>query len=235
MFDLDDTLLINDMETFSPHYFRALVARVAPICPPEPFVRALNAGTRAMLINDGGAMTNAEVFEQTFFARVDCDRDEIMPVFDAFYAEDFERLKQHTSVDPIARELIDLVKAEGYQVAIATQPLFPLVAIKSRLRWANVGAEEIDYDFISCYEIMTACKPHPQFFATVLAQLDCQPDQAVMVGDNPEADMGARQSGLRTFWVDRGHVARPSQVRCDQRGNLRDLYHLVESGGIHGI
>ena len=35
LFDMDDTLLVNPMETFIPAYFRALTSYVAHLIPPD--------------------------------------------------------------------------------------------------------------------------------------------------------------------------------------------------------
>ena len=137
LFDLDDTLLVNDMEAFMPHYYRALLARVGRLCQPTLFLEALQAGVRAMWQNNGAGRTNAEAFAAEFYFRLPCPQSEMQPVLEVFYREDFARLKAHTRVDPAARKLVQLAAARGYQMAIVTQPIFPLVAIEERLRWAG--------------------------------------------------------------------------------------------------
>lgn len=163
LLDLDDTLLINNMETFSPPYFRALLARVQGMCQPGTFVEALNTGIRAMLQNDGRGATNAEVFAREFYPRLGISRQELEPVLDEFYRTDFESLAPLTEQDPDARELVQLLQRQGIKIAVATQPIFPATAILARLRWAGVGAEEFCYDYITSYEVMRACKPRRPF------------------------------------------------------------------------
>lgn len=47
-------------------------------------------------------------------------------------------------------------------------------------------------------------KPHPGIFRTALDYFHISPDQAVMVGDNYEADIiGAHQLGINTIWITR--------------------------------
>ncbi len=229
LFDLDDTLLINDMETFGRQYFKALVAKVQRFCPPQVFLPALDAATRAMWYNDGQDGTNAEVFAREFFGRVGYKPEELMPVFEEFYAREFESLRQYTSVDPEARPLMKLAFARGYQVAISTQPMFPLSAIRARLRWAEVGAEEFPYNYITSYEVMSACKPHPHYFATLVERLGRKPEECLMVGDSVESDMAAGRYGLKTFWVVRVPQARGL---ANAQGTLRDLTTLIETGRI---
>lgn len=235
LLDLDDTLLVNDMEDFVPHYFEALLARVRSVCPPDLFLEALNAGTRAMWYNDGTDGTNAEVFGSEFFPRLGRKPEEIIPLLEEFYTHDFEALRRYTDVDPHARPLVTLAFEQGYQVVIATQPIFPLSAIHARLRWAGVGVELFDYDYVTSYETMSACKPHPHFFRTLLDHLGRTPDECLMVGDSITSDMAAGRFGLKTFWVDRGRLAEPPEIACNARGTLHDLTMLLETGGIHEL
>ncbi len=235
LLDLDDTLLINNMETFSPPYFRALLARVQGMCQPGTFVEALNTGIRAMLQNDGRGATNAEVFAREFYPRLGISRQELEPVLDEFYRTDFESLAPLTEQDPDARELVQLLQRQGIKIAVATQPIFPATAILARLRWAGVGAEEFCYDYITSYEVMRACKPRRPFFEQVLSQLGCRASEALMVGDSAEMDMPARRMGLRTFWVDRRRAGENGAPECDAQGSLRDLITLIETGAIHEL
>lgn len=232
LLDLDDTLLLNDMETFAAHYFKALLAKTRKVCPAELFMASLEAAMRAMFYNDGTDGTNAEVFAREFFPRIGRSPEELMPLFEEFYAQDFEALRQHTTVLPEARVLVELAFAKGYQVAIATQPMFPLVAIKARLRWAGVGAEEFPYDFIASYETMRACKPHPHYFASILERLGRLPGECLMVGDSPDSDMAAGKLGIKTFWVRRERESESTAVSCDAQGSLRELIALIQTGGV---
>jgi FMN phosphatase YigB (HAD superfamily) len=235
LLDLDDTLLINDMEVFSSHYYDLLAARIASICPPYTFFEALRAGTMAMFRNDGTGVSNADLFFAEFLPRVGDCGPALLPALDAFYAEDFDQLGQWTDVDPAARELVDLAGAQGLQLAVATQPVFPRVAIESRLRWAGVGPEACAYDAVSCFEDFDACKPHPRFYSAMCQRLGRQPQECVMVGDSVDADMAASRYGLRTFWVTRRPSVDADQVVCNARGSLQDLIQLLTSGEIHAI
>lgn len=232
LLDLDDTLLLNDMETFAPGYFRALLDKMRTVCPPVRFMEALQVGTEAMMRNDGRNGSNADVFAREFLPRVDRRAEEIMPYLERFYREDFDALRRLTGVDPDARRLVSLARARGYQLAVATQPIFPRDAILARLRWAEVPDEEFRYDLITSYEMMNACKPHRAYFRAVLEHLERRPKECVMVGDSVEADLGAGRLGIKTFWVDRGRGDAPRSVRADARGNLADLIRLIETGEI---
>jgi FMN phosphatase YigB (HAD superfamily) len=235
LLDLDDTLLLNDADRFLSHYFRALVAKVQDVVSVGRFADALSVATRAMERNDGSNGTNAEVFTREFFRRVGRPPGELMPLFDDFYAHEFEELGVLTAVDPAARGLVEWAFEQGLQVAIATQPMFPRVAIETRLRWADVPCDEFPYHWVACYEEMHACKPHPHFFLEILEGLGRRPEECLMVGDSPDADMPARDLGLRTYLVDRGAYPDADDVPCDARGDLRHLLALLQTGGIDDL
>ncbi len=232
LLDLDGTLLINDMQEFMPRYRRLLLDRVGDILPTGTFLEALDSGIRALMRNDGRKDTNEDVFKKAFFARVEHPPEQVMPLFDTFYREDFEELRDCTQPDPLAREMVALAKDQGYKLAIATQPVFPLEAILARLRWAEVPAKEFDYDFVACYESMRACKPHPVYFEQILTHLGCRPQEALMVGDSVDADLGAARIQIKTFWMRRGEAKLDRGVVCDAQGDMEDLIALIETGAI---
>jgi FMN phosphatase YigB (HAD superfamily) len=105
LFDLDGTLLENDMDVFLPHYFRLLAARVAHLVPPAEFVDRLRTASQAMIENDGRA-TNEEVFAASFYPRMGHLRQDLELVFLDFYTNDFPSLRQYTRPKPEARQVV---------------------------------------------------------------------------------------------------------------------------------
>ena len=234
LFDLDDTLLVNDMDTFAPHYFEAISARFKRVCSAELFMNALSQGTMAMWKNDGSQGTNAEVFKEVFFSRIERRPEELMSIFDEFYHTGFEALHIYTQRDPAARRVIEWACAHHLRVVIATQPLFPPEAIQARLRWAGVGAEEFPYALITSYDQMRASKPHPLYFQDILDRLNLKAEECCMVGDSLEADMPAGKLGFKTFWVQRKPAPQPEKIAVDGQGDLSDLLTWLEAGENNG-
>ncbi|MGC8877445.1 HAD family hydrolase [Thermus sp.] len=65
-------------------------------------------------------------------------------------------------------------------------------------------------------------KPDPRLFRMALAAFGVGPEEAVMVGDNPERDIqGALLAGVRAVWVDRGF--RRPDPRYPAHLEVRDL------------
>ncbi|MFQ6101660.1 MAG: HAD family hydrolase [Anaerolineae bacterium] len=202
LFDLDDTLLVNSMDTFIPAYIQALARHVAYLIPPERLISELLRATRAMEANDGTGPTNKEAFAAVFYPALGYDLDELQSIFDRFYAEEFSKLRALTRPVPEARPLIAWAFERGLQVAIATNPMFPRSPIEQRLEWAGVPVTEFDYALVTSYENMHATKAHPAYYREILAQLGRQPDECLMVGDDWERDIAPAGSvGIPGYWI----------------------------------
>jgi phosphoglycolate phosphatase-like HAD superfamily hydrolase len=152
LLDLDNTLLDSSMDTFLPAYFQALSGFLRDKVEPETMLPVLLSGTRKMMANADPTHTLQEVFASEFFPKVGMAREELQPLFDQFYEEEFPTLRYLTNPRPEAIEMIDWALEQGIRLAIATNPLFPLAAIHHRMRWADLPPEEIPFLVVSAYE-----------------------------------------------------------------------------------
>ncbi len=229
LFDLDGTLLDNDMDVFLPRYFRAVGAAVSHILPPKEFLAHLLAATQVMLANDGRG-TNEEVFAEVFYPLVGRSRAELAPLFERFYTQDFPALQATTRCRPAARLAVQAAFDLGYRVAIATNPLFPATAMRQRLAWA--GVEDFPYALVTTYENSRACKPNPLYSSQIAETLGCPSAACLMVGNGPD-DLAAALAGCRTYLVEDGTPVsgRETAPEPTYRGALSDLPRLLTAEG----
>jgi FMN phosphatase YigB (HAD superfamily) len=201
LFDLDDTLLTNSMETFLPAYFGQLVRHFeVGEAGATQLVNAVMHGTNLMVDSVDPQRDLLTVFNAAFYPAMRWSPEQYMPRFDDFYRTRFPRLQPWTQTVPAARAVMDWAFGAGYQVVIATSPLFPLVAIQERLRWAGVA--DFPYALVTAVETSHFVKPHPEYFAEILAHLGLRPDEALVVGNDWEADLvPAARLGLPHYWV----------------------------------
>ena len=221
LFDLDDTLLENNVDRFLKAYFALLTPNMAHLVPPEKFITALLHSTHAMIKNDDPAVTNQQAFIDDFFPRVGRTAEEMMPLFDDFYAVQFDKLRSLTRPNPSARIAIQTALDTGCDVVIATNPIFPDTAIRQRMEWA--GVLDFPFKLITSYEVMHAAKPNFRYYREIIERIGRSPDECVMVGDDWSNDIApAMKAGLRVFWVntaaDTTHPIDPSAI-----GTLADF------------
>lgn len=228
LFDLDGTLLPLDMDIFMAEYFKKLTADFIEHYPPEEFESYIWEATKAMVKNNQPDKTNQEVFMQTFFPLVKHTEEELIPIFDNFYAAKFNELKQFTSPSPLARKIVETLAAKGYRLVLATNPIFPLAATNARMRWAEIA--DLPWELVTTYENSHFCKPNPAYFAEILRQLNLMPKEVLVVGNDTLEDLAADKLGIKTYLVtdcliDRGNSPfKPSAV-----GTMTDLYQAAQN------
>jgi HAD superfamily hydrolase (TIGR01549 family) len=230
LFDLDDTLLGNPMDTFVPAYFQALTRYLDNLVPPERLITHMMEATEAMSANRSQELTNEEAFASVFYPLLGEDRATVESAFQQFYAQHFPRLRGLTSKRPEARSLVGSALDHGMQVAIATNPMFPRIAVEERLAWAGVPVEQFDYALVTTYENMHATKPHLAYYREILERLGQRPDKCLMVGDSWKMDIAPASSvGLRVFWVTTDNEPPAAPVSLVGQGSLADLWAEVQA------
>ena len=197
LFDLDGTLLPQDQEIFLKSYFKRLVQNLAPHgYDPDLTVKTIMKCTYAVIANDG-SRTNEEAFWQGFAGVFGPQVLNDIPLFDAFYRSEFQKVAADCGFDPKAGACVKALKQKGYRLALATNPVFPAIATQSRMRWA--GLEESDFELYTTYENSRYCKPNLDYYREILQKLNVQPEECLMVGNDVDDDMVARQLGMQVF------------------------------------
>ena len=197
LFDMDGTLLPMDADTFTKGYFKTLYLRVAKYgIDAKDFAAAMWEGVAAMVKNDG-SMTNEErfwkVFPEIMGERALAD----MPLFEDFYANEFNNAKSVCGFNPKAAETVTLCKSLGLRTVLATSPLFPAVATRARAGWAGLSFE--DFELVTTYENSTTCKPNPAYYLEVCRKCGMEPTECLMVGNDAIEDMIAETVGMKVF------------------------------------
>ncbi len=201
LFDLDGTLLPMDYDTFTKGYFKGLVAKLAPCgYEPQKIVDSVWKGTGAMMKNDG-TLPNVDRFWAVFSAMNPEHWDPAhMELTDGFYSNEFHAAKKYTGENPLAKGLIDALKADGFEVVLATNPLFPKVGIEARLSWIGLTCD--DFSLVTTYENMHFCKPNPKYYEEIMSMIGKKPEDCLMVGNNTDEDCAAAEAaGLKTILV----------------------------------
>lgn len=199
LFDLDGTLLPMELEAFTKTYFGLLAKKAAPYgYDPEPLVAAVWKGTKAMVKNDG-SKPNDQAFWDTFAQVLGEDVKKLRPEFDGFYAKEFHGAKAACGENPLAKRAVEGLKAKGYDVILATNPIFPLVGVRTRLSWVGLTPE--DFSHVTAYETYTTCKPNPAYYEEILRNTGKRPEECLMVGNDAQEDTAALKAGIPVYLV----------------------------------
>ena len=211
LFDLDDTLIENDMAQFGPAFYELFAQHCAAWIEPDRLIVALSTALQAVLHHDDPNITNEERFWREFPARVPLPAEILRELVDRFYAEDFPQLQYLVRTRPGACQVVLEAKARNLRTVLATNPIFPSAAVVQRMEWAGLHASEFTH--ITMLENAHACKPSASYFVEVLSLIGVQPHEALMIGDDWRLDIApAIALGLRTYWLNSRGRTRPAQT-----------------------
>jgi HAD superfamily hydrolase (TIGR01549 family) len=218
------------MDRFLPAYFTLLEKRLAGFIREEPLRQLMYRSVQVMQTKTDPTVTNLDAFVADFAQRLGVPIEMIQPSIEEFYHDDYPHLQQHTFPRPEAKEVITYLINQGYQVVIATNPLFPATAIMQRINWAEV--HDFSYALVTTMENSHFCKPDPRYYLEILDKVGASPQTTWMVGDDVENDiLPARSLGLNTWWI----TANPAAVnQADQQGTLADFLFWLKSGNLSG-
>ncbi len=197
LFDLDGTLLPMEQENFIKAYFGTLAKKLMPLgFEPEKLYAGIWAGVKAAIMNTSDK-TNEEVWWGTFTDCFGSLADGAREVLDEYYANDFKYVQSSCGYTPKAKETIEVLKARGYRLVLATNPVFPATATQQRIGWA--GLEISDFELVTTYENSRRCKPNVEYYADILAKIGEKAENCLMVGNDVAEDMVASTLGMKVF------------------------------------
>ena len=227
LFDLDGTLLPMDIDIFTKGYFGLLTKKAAPYgYTPQALVDGIWTATKAMVQNDG-TMSNSDRFWEAFAARFGQRVYDDIPLFDAFYTHEFKEAVCYTQPAPQkAQSAVELAHAAADKVILATNPIFPLVGVETRLTW--LGLHITDFDHITSYENSRFCKPNPLYYEALLNEYGLCAKDCLMVGNDVQEDIEpASAIGLQTYLLTDCMINRANAAVCGMAGTFDELLHTL--------
>ncbi len=236
LLDLDDTLLGNELDAFMSRYFRLISDYARPVFDETTFLPMLIQATQAMIGNTNSELTNDLVFWSAFEQLTGGKRAELEPFFRRFYETEFLDLEASTVLRPAAATLVRAAIEQGLSVVVATNPLFPRIAIEHRLEWAGLPVSDFDFALVTTYENMHAAKPQPAYYREILNVVGAEAGQALMVGDDWRNDIApASEAGLHTYWIAPNDAIPADPSLISGHGSLDELADLVTSGRLEQL
>lgn len=199
LFDLDGTLLPISMDDFETIYFNGLASQFSDWMPAKDFIDIVWQATFAMVYSQDDR-TNETIFFDAFKPLIGEHRlHEAVVRFDHFYQNQFSELKR--ALKPVIswKPVLETLRAKGYVLVCATNPLFPQRATQQRLSW--IGLDLHDFDVVTTFETSKACKPHLKYYQDIFDLIQVAPQQALMVGNDTLEDTIVSRLGAKTYLV----------------------------------
>lgn len=226
LFDLDGTVLPMDFNQFMQRYFYEMGKMFHDRIDGKLLAEYIMDAT-GYTVKNLEDRTNEDVFMERFSELVGEDIDIYKEGFDKFYDTLFLDVQQATGQNDAMIDAIKLLKDKGYDVVLATNPIFPMKANHHRIRWAGLAPE--DFSYISSFESNKYCKPNLEYYREVLSGINKTPEECMMVGNDALEDLIAAKLGIETYLIEdhllnNYHV----EIKADHRGRYDDFHAFVQ-------
>ena len=115
--------------------------------------------------------------------------------FMKFYKTTYDELKEFVIPRGKMIEVLEKLKEHGHKIVLATNPIFPSIAIEKRIFWIGLNPEIFDY--ITSMENSYNVKPSEKYYRYILEKVDCPPDRSFMIGNDSILDGGCVKAGIQ--------------------------------------
>jgi len=226
LFDLDGTLLPVDTDKMIDEYFISLTKKLSNLFEPDFLFKSLYSASMDMINNLDPDKTNQQVFFESFLKKINYPEDKLIEIFNEFYLNDYKKLGKNVKSNDFVKRSLDILIKKGYDLILATNPVFPEIAVLERLRW--IGIDKSYFSYITTYENMHFCKPYIQYYEEIINKLGKDPKKCYMVGNDIDEDLTAQKLGLKTFLIEDYIINRKSkEIVSTRRGSFEDFYNFV--------
>ena len=226
IFDLDGTLLPQNIDEFIEKYFYTLTKKIVSLgYDSDKFIKGIKIGTDAMLNNDGYE-TNECVFWEAFEKVTGYKKDLISDYFIDYYNNEFNELANSVIPYKGLNEVLYKLKGKGYHLILATNPLFPKIATENRIKWANI--DSLVFTHITTYENSYYSKPNIKYYQEIFTDFNIDPSESLMVGNDMSDDFVVTELGCDIYIVTNHLINKDNLKLPEKSSNMEELIKYLK-------
>jgi len=189
--------LIYDEPAFFVRYFQRLESDFADLMPGDTLRERLIRAMAALSCSDG-QQTNDRFFMRHLADGLTVSQDDLWQRFLRFYANAYAELKPSDGRAPEGMRAVLAFLAEArVPLVLATNPVFPEIALLRRLTW--IGLDAKPFTTLTAMERMNFIKPRAGYYRQIARMLGLSPERCLMVGNDPVNDGAAARTGMRVY------------------------------------
>ena len=224
--DLDAALLDSQGGSLFTQSMKLIGSTLNGTIQPDLFVNHALAARQFAAQNSDPRVTFEEIFFKELHRRSDISAGSLVPTFQRFYENGLVQLRSLVTLHRAAAELLDWSTAAQQTVILSSDPLagayMSLCGTADLLKPSSSNGMKI-------IGKLHFSPPTPQYFTELVAHLDIDFEETLLVGRNWEDGIGAAAGiGMKTFWLTESANSLPANgASPDGQGTLHDLLHLA--------
>ncbi|MDI3472533.1 MAG: hypothetical protein PWQ20_230 [Thermotogaceae bacterium] len=195
--DLDGTLIEMDEMKFANEYFKMLQDHMKDYLNPENLFYTIMSCIEEITKNPDGKTSNYDRFFDVLLRKLGFEDKKTLleQKFTEFYKKEFPKLSVLAKPNRELVEFLRELRKEGKGLILATNPVFPEIAILERLSWSGMKPEE--FLLITHMENSRYCKPDTRYFKEICEKLSAKPEECLMIGNDSHYDSTCEEIGIK--------------------------------------
>ena len=228
LFDLDSTLLQVNQDLFLKNYFE-LVSNFASNLnfDSKDFNKVFYKAAYDIILNDGSQTNESRFWNKIKSYYGEDIKNYLYNSFESFYNNDFKTLENLINKTDIPNKIIKKLKEMGYNLILATNPLYPRIAILERIKWT--GIDYTDFKDITSYETSTYCKPKKEYFLELLKRNNINPNDCYMIGNDIDDDFIDLPSGIDKILITDYMINKNNKEHNIKSYSLEEFYNNIDN------
>ena len=194
--DLDNTMALYDELVFLERFLQLIYKWFDDRFSFDELQNQIIMATLSLNGNNG-EKTIRDYFLENVVAGHKMGQDEFWKRSMDFYQNDFDKARPTVRTPIKLHEVLKQLKQMGLRLVVASNPIYPRIAIEKRLAWIDVDPN--DFELITHMENMNFVKPDTAYYQQICNMLGVLPEQCLMVGNDLRNDMSAAGINIKTF------------------------------------
>lgn len=227
IFDLDGTLIKTNQDKFNENFFNLLKETFEKEGYDGSAMAMISLQSVGAMINNDGKKTNEEVFWSCFEEKTKLKKEKVYDLFNDLYYNKYDCM--YDSVESIKemREALESLKEKGYNLILATNPLFPKIAIEKRAKWGEIDCNVFSY--VTSFENSSYSKPNVNYYKEIIKNNDLKIDETIMFGNDLVEDLAIEKTGINCYIIMDNAVNISNINSCSKKGNCKEAIEYINS------